>query len=75
MAHHRSVYILGLMTAILMAYYPTGSRPALKVLQTVTSLAVIVAILGALTLLQSPALESGRLAEIPTNFLASLEVR
>ncbi len=70
-----TVYILGLMTAILVAYYPTGSRPSLKVLQTVTSLAVIVAILGALTLLQSPSLESGRLAEIPTAFLSSLEVR
>lgn len=68
-----TVYILGLMTALLVAFYPTGSRPGLKVLQTITSLAVIVAILGALSLLQSPSLESARLAEISQGFIASVK--
>jgi len=64
-----TVLVLGCITMVIAARYPMGGDRRLKILQSTASFAVIVATITALTLLQSTAVESARLAEIPRLFL------
>ncbi len=58
---HGAVFILGLASLVLAAFYPAGTSRGLKWLQAMSAAAVIGTIMVTLILLEAPALEEDRL--------------